>query len=204
HRRSRRGGRTAHRAEPGAGRVCGHGDAATETAQPCVGGTEQVAGQAATRSKPAHENEHTQDRQIVVRELRVGEVLELVQDDHRSRLQRYADDADEDHRIGDRHANRDQCQKPGETRYPSDVAVHDRVNRYWMRRATRERWREGSRSPRTAAAPARRGSAERPSTAAVSARGSLPDSAGSCGSPTTSAPAAETRKRWRKARKRLP
>jgi hypothetical protein len=120
-----RGRGAADRAEAAAGGDRRHGDAAAEPADPGIGAAEKVVAEAAAIGEPAHENEHGEDREVVVRELRVGEVLELAEQDRRTGEDAGADQPDQDHRIGDGHADRDQRQQGNETEDADDEAgVH--------------------------------------------------------------------------------
>jgi hypothetical protein len=108
HGRGGRQRRAADRAEDRAGGDGGHRRAAAQPAEPGVGGPEHVLAEAGPGGERAHQHEHRDDRQVVDRELVVGQSLQLAQEDLVPVQQSDADAADQDHRVGDRYADRDQ------------------------------------------------------------------------------------------------
>ena len=139
----------------------------------------------------AHQHEQRHDREVVVREPPVGEVLSWLSTTT-GRTATNADDADEDHRVGDRHAHRDQEEKAEQPGY-SDKKLSIGAFPPCC---------GGGGSPHRApvaasvtndasssnASETRIGG--KPSTAAASGRASPPHSAHSYGNPTSSAPEA--------------
>ena len=118
-------GRSADRPEPGAPCDGRHGRAAPHPSEPCVGPSEQRLTETRPRGERAHQHEHRHDGQRVDGELPPCQRLELAQDRRGSIDDHDADAADQDHRIGDWNADRDQRDQHDEAEDAKRYRVHN-------------------------------------------------------------------------------
>ena len=116
HGRGRGERRAADRAEAGAGADCGHRHAAAAMTEKRADEAEQAAAQAAMRGELTHQQEQRDDYQVVVREPRVGQILQgIEQREHLSRGEvEIAACADAEHRDADRHTHDQQRHQDAE------------------------------------------------------------------------------------------
>src|SRR5581483_2997355 len=83
-------------------------DSASHPTEPGVARTEEVAAQADAARDVTHQYEHGKHREVVIGELGERKIFQLIQQHRRPGKHRYAAHADEQHRVGNRHAHHDE------------------------------------------------------------------------------------------------
>ena len=145
-------GRAVDGGEPAAGKDSSEGQSARAVPDPRVAGIEELAAHAGLRGEGAHENEHRDDAQVVVRQHGERYICQQIQTRTPAGDDRKPQHADYAHGHADRHPQRHEHEHGDEAEQGHEVTVHVRspplrpgfVDRS---KAPRSAWPPGSPPP---------------------------------------------------------